>query len=296
MKTKQKQSKMMLVMAGVILLLVALSISLTVAYFTAKTDSSAGNVVFGTLKTSSTNIGYNAIDGNAVTGRAVSSTITLDNLVPGDVLTLNGKVDILANIDVFVRYKTTIGVTIGSDVAAKIRAAAVATLLQSDPDATEAEQTAAGDDAVAAKAAEMEALVRSYIFTSDSTSRIAGGNTKWFDATGANTGATNVDEWLYFSEKVNKTMASEDYCTAGEGTAYTFTAVDLTGGSTGVSVTFPTTLDNYWQGATVAVAIDVQTIQAEHSGVSLPGTSDAADAQAIAASTVWGQVASNVLY
>lgn len=96
MKMKQKsQSKLVIAMSAVILLLVALSATLTFAYFTAKTEGSSSSVTFGHL----------TLDGGNF---AITETDT--KIVPGDTIHLTGDVSMKNNIDAFYRAKIEVAV------------------------------------------------------------------------------------------------------------------------------------------------------------------------------------------
>ncbi len=93
MKMKQKsQSKLVVAMSAVILLLVALSATLTFAYFTAGKESSEATINFGHL----------TLDGDKIT---ISQTETGVKIVPGDSLKVAGSAKLNNNIDAFYRVK-----------------------------------------------------------------------------------------------------------------------------------------------------------------------------------------------
>ena len=95
MKLKQnKQSKLVVALSAVILLLVALSATLTFAYFTDKVDNSTANVTFGHLKFK--------------TGENLTVSGNTGKIVPGDSITINGTATLQHNIDAFYRVGVTI--------------------------------------------------------------------------------------------------------------------------------------------------------------------------------------------
>ena len=98
MKLKQnKQSKLVVALSAVILLLVALSATLTFAYFTDKVDNSTANVTFGHLEFKT---------GETITAKTVA------NVVPGDTVDIASGTAILQhNIDAFYRVGVTIALT-----------------------------------------------------------------------------------------------------------------------------------------------------------------------------------------
>ena len=111
MKLKQnKQSKLVVALSAVILLLVALSATLTFAYFTATTGSkSSGAMTFGVLKLN--------------VGDVSTSTTTSHNhtLVPGCEIALSGEVKQIGNVKSYVRL--TVGCIVALDNSNPIIAA-----------------------------------------------------------------------------------------------------------------------------------------------------------------------------
>ena len=95
MKLKQnKQSKLVVALPAVILLLVALSATLTFAYFTAQKDDSSADVTFGHLAFK--------------TGESLTVSGNTGKIVPGDSITINGTATLQHNIDAFYRVGVTI--------------------------------------------------------------------------------------------------------------------------------------------------------------------------------------------
>ncbi len=92
MKMKQKsQSKLVVAMSAVILLLVALSATLTFAYFTANKESSETSISFGQIK----------ITGNDL---AIAQVET-GKIVPGDSVKVSGSATLESNVNTFYRVK-----------------------------------------------------------------------------------------------------------------------------------------------------------------------------------------------
>ena len=92
MKMKQKsQSKLVIAMSAVILLLVALSAPLTFAYFTANKASNDASISFGQIK----------ITGNDL---AIAQVET-GKIVPGDSIKVSGSATLESNVNTFYRIK-----------------------------------------------------------------------------------------------------------------------------------------------------------------------------------------------
>ena len=105
MKLKQnKQSKLVIALSAVILLLVALSATLTFAYFTAKQEQTTGSSLnFGTLK----------IDTSKVEGVKFTKTDSCEGamIVPGCTIGTTAKIVVLSedtNIGAYIRIKMTV--------------------------------------------------------------------------------------------------------------------------------------------------------------------------------------------
>lgn len=125
MKMKQKsQSKLVIAMSAVILLLVALSATLTFAYFTSSTNQSDNTLKFDVLELSLS-------DGAGFT--QASGEHALDKLVPGCTVNMNGKVT-LTGAKAFLRMKiditaTKADVTMTDTAATNAIAAAIGSVL-----------------------------------------------------------------------------------------------------------------------------------------------------------------------
>jgi hypothetical protein len=94
MKNQKTQSKLIVAMSAVILLLVALSATLTFAWFTAKVTDTEQTMQFGTLFIDSGNFNITPDQEHVI-----------DNIIPGCELTLSGSVTLKGTINSFVRTK-----------------------------------------------------------------------------------------------------------------------------------------------------------------------------------------------
>lgn len=104
MKNQKTQSKIIVAMSAVILLLVALSATLTFAWFTAQANNTQATATFGHL-----NFGESSLtlaDGDAST--ADHRSAESDPIVPGCKLNLTGNVGVNTNINAFVRIKLAV--------------------------------------------------------------------------------------------------------------------------------------------------------------------------------------------
>ena len=103
MKLKQnKQSKLVVALSAVILLLVALSATLTFAYFTATTgESSSGEIDFGNLTLTASNNGGVSFSSDNQNGVKFQ---------PGDTITVKGKTVLSSNIDAYYRVKMDVAI------------------------------------------------------------------------------------------------------------------------------------------------------------------------------------------
>lgn len=97
MKKQNTQSKVIVALTAVVLLLVALSATLTFAYFTATSNASSTAMQFGTLSVNVTNFKADQESG----------TCSLHKLVPGCIIDVGGNVDVNGNVPAFARIKLT---------------------------------------------------------------------------------------------------------------------------------------------------------------------------------------------
>lgn len=111
MKKQNTQSKVIVALTAVVLLLVALSATLTFAYFTANSNASSSPMNFGKLSMNTITLGLKENEEHI---SADSESKTLQYLVPGCEVGLDGKVEVVSNIDSYVRFKVGIKVT-GAD-------------------------------------------------------------------------------------------------------------------------------------------------------------------------------------
>lgn len=96
MKKQNTQSKVIVALTAVVLLLVALSATLTFAYFTATNNASSTAMTFGTL-------GLNTATATATQ----RGTCSAHQLVPGCSIDLNGSVDVTGNVAANMRLIVT---------------------------------------------------------------------------------------------------------------------------------------------------------------------------------------------
>ena len=97
MKKQNTQSKVIVALTAVVLLLVALSATLTFAYFTATKNASSDDMTFGTLK----------VDVTGFEADQESGTCSLHELVPGCIIDVGGNVDVGGTVHAFARIKLT---------------------------------------------------------------------------------------------------------------------------------------------------------------------------------------------
>lgn len=97
MKKQNTQSKVIVALTAVVLLLVALSATLTFAYFTATSNASSTAMTFGTL-------GLNTATATATQN---STTCSTHQLVPGCKIDLNGSVVVTGNVAANMRLIVT---------------------------------------------------------------------------------------------------------------------------------------------------------------------------------------------
>ena len=108
MKKQNTQSKVIVALTAVVLLLVALSATLTFAYFTATKNASSDDMTFGKLTMNNITLGVSTEETHI---SAVGTPAVLQYLVPGCKVSLDGNVDVVSNIDSYVRFKVGIKVT-----------------------------------------------------------------------------------------------------------------------------------------------------------------------------------------
>lgn len=98
MKKQNTQSKVIVALTAVVLLLVALSATLTFAYFTATNNASSTQMQFGTLSLTSP---------TATAAKADTCTEATTKLVPGCSITVSGGATVEGNIDALMRLRVT---------------------------------------------------------------------------------------------------------------------------------------------------------------------------------------------
>lgn len=135
MKKQKTQSKIIVALTAVVLLLVALSATLTFAYFSATKDATSSSMTFGKM-----GLNISGLNGsNLVVTDCAETSCTLSNVVPGCLLTPAGMIQIKNDIDAFVRFRLQIvvsGVSDGEGEAGSGNAAAVAALLDTNANLT----------------------------------------------------------------------------------------------------------------------------------------------------------------
>lgn len=230
-ETKKRMGINFTIIATIILIFMTVATISTFAYFTAKTRAENENWRFGYLTANAVDFGYTQIDGDELDENGVStvnSLISLSNLIPGQTITFNGKMEINADIDIFVRYRMDINITLGERVEQQIRARA--TEVGANPDIE-----------VLNRIEELRLEMRSYIFQNGNTVYLSGGNDMWLDENGKKpgeiiSGASKVasSSWLYYPAQINQDLSSLDYISAGTGASYVFTVVDFSGSGEGV--------------------------------------------------------------
>lgn len=110
MKKQNTQSKIIIALSAIVMLLVALSATLTFAWFTANRSATSDTMTFGKLNMNSITLGLTETEDH------LTSTSGIQYLVPGCTVGLSGTVGIVANIDSFVRVR--IGVAVSGNAVA----------------------------------------------------------------------------------------------------------------------------------------------------------------------------------
>jgi hypothetical protein len=100
MNKQKSQSKVIIALSVVIMLLVALSATLTFAFFSAQEDAKSASLTFGKL-------GVNINAYNMDLGDAGTVSCSVNTLVPGCSLVGDGTIQIKNNIDTFLRFRLT---------------------------------------------------------------------------------------------------------------------------------------------------------------------------------------------
>jgi hypothetical protein len=103
MKKQRTQSKLIASLTAIVLLLVALSATLTFAYFTAQSETTSDSLQFGTLTITQADIQLGSACGSC---QALKT-----NLTPGCSVTLGGSATIASSIDYYVRANFQVNVT-----------------------------------------------------------------------------------------------------------------------------------------------------------------------------------------
>jgi hypothetical protein len=230
MKNQKTQSKLLIAMSAVILLLVALSATLTFAWFTASQNSTENTgLEFGKL----------VLNGEGGTGITATGT-SGGKVIPGSTLGISGSASISSNIDYFVRANFVVQILNQNAVDISTKAPAVGL-----PTANQETVTAASN--AATEAASYRGIIMNELFASGASANevlsdyFSGDN--WLAATGSNDGfkyyttkklaADNALLVFDFSTEASALLEQADY-------------------------------GNAWQGLSLVVTLTIQAIQADH--------------------------------
>lgn len=228
MKKQKTQSKLIVALTSVILLLVALSATLTFAYFTASQNSSTANLNFGTL--SFDNDAFEFTDGDTA-AHLTSSSQTFSNLVPGCTINLGGSLGIKGNIPAFVRIGLSVAVKDADNENA-------VTVMSASEEST---ATNYNPDTNSGKAQHIYDVLTALINTSgnDGVNKIAG--SAWL---------SHTDGYLYLNKAVTGA--------ANDGTTQVMSLADKTLAFAAANY------GNTWKDKIVVITFSADAIQAEH--------------------------------
>jgi len=243
MKKQKTQSRLLVAMAAVIVLLVALSATLTFAWFTASQNSASQNMTFGKLALN---------NDNAFTMTRDNHTDTIEYVVPGCEINLAGSIDVLGNITAFVRAQLKVQVFAENAETNKINAAEYNELADTRSEESQlikSDYVQVGED---------------YYLVADYSEAI--------NYNGAENISTLSDAQVVF-DKINRAMGDHgiDDWISYQGYIYYKEAVTATNQGTNVlsfankKIKFNANeTGNSWQGKKVVVSLGAQAIQAEH--------------------------------
>jgi hypothetical protein len=248
MKNQKTQSKIIVAMSAVILLLVALSATLTFAWFSASQNSTNTSMTFGKLA-------LNAENGFALTGDAHALT----EVIPGCTIGIGGTVELSGNINAFVRTQLKVfkldpesGVAALDDNAnpAQVEGTAVGEYVK----LTETFVDASGDGSPADKYYKILAVVSGYVAVESANVNTPANHTqvifnKVYDVMNETAGTwISYGGYMYYKQAV---QADDDTVN---------TVLDFED----AEISLQNTLDNSWQGEKFAISLGAKAIQAGH--------------------------------
>lgn len=243
MKKQNTQSKLIVVLTSVVLLLVALSATLTFAYFTAHNASSNSTMTFGTLGINDIALNLTPEASTGVHAGSVDPALAI--MQPGCTVTLAGDIAITGNIEAFVRIGLNVQVS----------------------------APYGGGDPVVSNASHYVAVTgQSNINTKTNFAQVVFNKIYDImrDATSGCANKVATAEWISFYDE--EEVSEEMVPVAGSNFIYLSKAVkaaDVTDGVllslAGKTITFEAAdFGNQWQGAVVTINITADAIQAEH--------------------------------
>ena len=248
MKLKQnKQSKLVIALSAVILLLVALSATLTFAYFTAQSTASDADIKFGNLTLT---------EGNGGTSFGVVQDTIFQ---PGDTIIVKGKTVLSSNIDAYYRVKMDVAI-----YTTYTSASATNNVLVTCANKTDDSSHACNDTCDLGKQLK---LIKDTFFKkmkADGTvSQTDSENTK-----GLQISLTDLAEYngYYYGLKTKNGNSYSDI------TIFDYTNVSDSEDK-GVTITLDATkFGNWWQDKIVVITVQVDAIQALHLQKTTDGT------------------------